>query len=195
MMTTLKDSSEIHEAARLFHELSKPVSQGPLLMLTPDEEEEVEGLRIASVWLRVTSVIDVDEGAKAPELPKGTKIEDSLVAICERGGFFGAVVAEMSELPVAVFRSHPGHQAVAAFLNAYSQMLPEAMSILRAARTFGYSLAINERDKAVVRRFDVNDIPHYLMVFCPKMTDERVEIESSISHIISIIVHESLVNR
>ena len=195
-MTTLKDSSEIHEAARLFHELSKPVSKSPVLMLAPDEEGE-EGSGVNSVWLKMTSVIETQGSARSGggRHQDSIRLEGSLMELCERGGFIGAVVAEHSEFPVAVFRSTPGHLAIAALFSAYSNMLPYAMPILKSRKISGLSVAVSQWDKAVVRRFDVNDTPHYLMVFCSKQTDERVEVESSISQIISILAHDALLNR
>ena len=195
MMTTLKDSSEIHEAARLFHELSKPVSQSPVLMLAPDEESQ-EDSGGSSVWLKMASVVETGEGLHGGgRRQKGARLEESMIEMCERGGFIGAVVAELTEFPVAVFRSGPGHQAVAALFSAYGKMLPYAMSTLKTRKVSGVSVAVSLWDKAVVRRFDINDIPHYLMVFCSKKTDERVEVESSISLIISTLAHEALINR
>lgn len=194
MMKTLKDSSEIHEAARLFHELSKPASLSPVLQLAPDDEGDASFGATPSHWLRMSTIIG-DDSYVAGKKPKGKKLEENLVAMCERGKFIGAVVAEESRLPCAVFHSPLSHLAVAGLFKVLSETLPQAMALLKESGTTCVSTRLSESDKAVARRFTVNDVPFYLMVFCPKETDERIEVESSISNIISILAHEALASQ
>ena len=49
------------------------------------------------------------------------------------------------------------------------------------------SVDINYLEKAVVRKFPINEATYYLMTICPQEMDERSEIELSIEQVISIL--------
>ena len=121
------------------------------------------------------------------ELYRGDQLENALIEMCQRAGFNGATLADTDGLPLAIYNSPIGHEEIAAFTTVLGVALERAGSLLGEYNANNISLDINYTDKAVLRRFVINDTPFFLMVICPQEVDERSEVELTINQITSIL--------
>ncbi len=184
-MQTLKDSSEIQEAVKLFDELvaQSAVSVSGAVRRVPSSPRPTPARRRSAA------------PSPAPEPPppssegqyRGDRLENTLYAMCKRGGFQGAVIADSDGLPLAVYNSPVADDAIAAFTTVLGDALEKAGHLLEQSDANNISLDINYTDKAVLRRFAINDLPYFMMMICPQDVDERAEVELSIDQIISIL--------
>jgi hypothetical protein len=189
-MKTLKDSSEIQEAVKLFDELvaQSAVGFSGALRRAPAAPRTAAGRPTPAPRRRSSSP------APGPELPRpseghyrGDRLENTLYAMCKRGGFQGAVIADGNGLPLAVYNSPVGDDAIAAFTIVLGDALEKAGRLLDQSDANNISLDINLTDKAVLRRFAISDLPYFMMMICPQDVDERAEAELSIDQIIAIL--------
>lgn len=125
---------------------------------------------------------------KKPEKKfRGDKLEDTLDEMCRRGGFTGAVVADNTGLPLAVHNSPVGADAIAAFTTVLGGALEKAGTLLGQHGAETISMDISYADKVVLRLFTIEGKPYFIMILCPRNSDERGEIELSIKRIVAIL--------
>jgi hypothetical protein len=193
-MKTLRDSSEIKEAARIISELAAnsavtspskidpqwpkiPLAAPMHISLGPDQGT---GQSMAGFSLSQEEV--------EPEIVyRGDQLEEALVAMCKRGGFNGAVVADDNGFPLASYNSPVGDEVVAAFTSVLGMALEEAGDLLDQHEANYITMDINYTEKAALRRFFIKDIPYSMMIICPQEVDEKSEVELSIDQIIKIL--------
>jgi hypothetical protein len=128
----------------------------------------------------------------APEAPeesayRGDRLENTLAAMCKRGEFSSAVIADNSGLPLAAYNTPDKSDEIAAFATILGETLVKASTMLDQPNANNVSLDINYSDKAVLRRFMINEAPYYLFIICPQEMDERSEVELSVKQISSIL--------
>jgi len=201
-MSMLKDSSELKEALDLFRDfldddapvVSRRATTGLGGLLDPPGEQPVQH-RSGPTETRSAGVVVQSPPLKTPPKPlapvegefRGDRLENSLIAMCQRGGFHGAVVADDSGLPLAVFNSPVEKEKIAAFTAVLGDAMAKAGRFLHEHGAEYISMDINYKDKVVVRSFDVLDQTIYLMVLCPQEMDERAEVELSLQQVASIL--------
>jgi hypothetical protein len=188
-MKTLKDSSEIHEAARLFVELSRPVASTPILQLAPDDESEQLIGSARPVWTRLFAVIDDDAPASEKDERGFARLDEFLVNLCEEGGFFGAMVLNDERVIDAVFHTPQTPSAMAALATVIGGAMKTAAAALSAKSGEFSHAAVGVGDKVVARRIIVSEAPFAVAVFCPDGTDEKAAVEEGIGELISLLVH------
>jgi len=195
-MNMLKDSSEIHEAVTLLGNLIDqaavvtPYHHKLPASTIPPRYDNMQKSR-APQYDRADSELPVyttpDTMGDEP-LYRGDLLENTVVAMCRRGGFNGAVVADSDGLSLAVFNSPVDEDALAAFTVVLGDALEKAGKVLNQQEASYISMDINYTDKVVLRRFLLNDDnPFYMMVICGQEVDERDEVELSIDQIRTIL--------
>lgn len=189
----MKDSSEIQEAAQLFNEL---VAKSAVVSGT-FQKTLVKGPRFPS--RRQTSILTAGTDKNLPVSPiemaagdsdkmyRGDRLENTLFAMCKRGGFQGSVLVDSDGLPVAVYNSPVEQELSAAFAMVLGEALGKAAKLLNQNDANNIALDINFTDKAVIRCFHINTSPFFLMIICSQEIDERAEVELSIEQITSIL--------
>ena len=214
MMKSLKDFSEVLEASALFEKLIDqsavvgPANQAlpvlpPIALKRPlPYAAEAVQPAAATAPAPATAPAALSPRLKAPtprpELPelddmvndsqyRGDRLKKALHAMCKRGGFSGAVVADTDGLPLAVYNSPVGDDVLAAFTIVLGEALDKAGKMLGQNEANNISLDINYMDKAILRQFSINDVSFYMMVICPQETDERSEVELSIDQVMLIL--------
>ncbi len=199
-MSILKDSSELKEAFDLFRDF---VEEGAPVryrsMGGADSLQSVDGVVPETAPRVVTApVVQTQKVVGATPMPvqpleevegefRGDRLENALIAMCRRGGFKGAVVADDSGLPLAVHNSPVETEEIAAFTAILGDALGKAGRFLHEHGADYISMDINYEEKVVVRSFDVLSLKMYLMVLCPQTMDERAEVELSLQQIASIL--------
>ena len=178
-MNRLRDSSEIQETIRLLNELV--VQSAVVAPIIPDRPPS------PPTGQTIVSVKRAPEPSPPKETYRGDRLDGVLFSMCKRGGFDSAVIADGSGLPLAVYNSPVGDDAVAAFTTVLGDALEKAGKLLDQHDANNISMDINYTDKAVLRRFLINDLPYYVMIICPQEVDERSEVELSTDEIISIL--------
>lgn len=118
---------------------------------------------------------------------RGDQLENILYAMCKRGGFSSAVVADDQGLTLGVYNSPVEPDVLAAFTIILGEAIGKAGRFLDQHEANNISLDINYADKTVVRRFFLADQPYFIMIICPQNTDERAEIELSLDQIIKLL--------
>jgi len=211
-MKTLQDSSEIQEASKLIADLLKPLpvpaapaaSPKPKLFAAAVQEERP--LREVSLKpdAAAPAIKKIEEEAPPAEVQpdsdilvladeesapqfRGDKLEHALAAMCKRSGFIGAVVADNKGLPLAVYNSPVGADAIAAFTTVLGGALEKAGTLLGQHGAETISMDINYADKVVLRLFTIEGNPYFIMVLCPQNVDARSEVELSITQITAIL--------
>ena len=177
-MKTAKDFSEIQEAADLLSSIllkakPGPAKSGPEKKPGPPAVEREKAL--------------YEEIKSETSGFRGDRIEKALEIMCKRGEFIGAVIADINGLPLAVYNSPVGTDALAAFTSVLGNALEKAGHLLDQHGADNISMDINYTDKVVLRRFIVEGQHYFLMIVCPQAVDERSEIELSIEQFISIM--------
>jgi len=216
-MNKLQDSSEIREASKLIADLLNPkpapaapprlpespigtdrgiapfasgdfpASVSPFLAPAPKvaEQRPVETVPLPGTKEFEPRVPAGD--AKPAQQFRGDMLEHSLEAMCKRSGFIGAVVADNKGLPLAVYNSPVGTDAISAFTTVLGGALEKAGTLLGQHGAETISMDINYADKMVLRVFTIDDKPYFIMILCPQHVDVRGEIELSISQITAIL--------
>lgn len=134
-----------------------------------------------------TTKSSYEQSVPVPETEGANPLEKSLSGMCRRGGFHGAVIADLDGLPVAVFNSPVNEAIMAAYSSILGESLEKAASLLNQPDANNISLDINILDKIVLRKFIPDKIPYYLMVISPQNIDERAEIEIVINQVSQIL--------
>ena len=182
-MKTSKDFSEIQEAADLLTGILLRARPEPPKPESPKPgPEKKSGPPAAGVKPPVPEEIKSGDSGF-----RGDRIEKALEIMCRRGEFIGAVIADINGLPLAVYNSPVGTDALAAFTSVLGNALEKAGHLLNQHGADNISMDINYTDKVVLRHFIVAGQDYYLMIVCPQSVDERSEIELSIEQIISIM--------
>ncbi len=195
-MNMLKDSSEIHEAVTLLSDLIDQAAivtpyHHKLPVSTIPQYTDVQKSRASKYATTIDSERSVyvtpDTKSEAP-LFRGDLLEHTIVAMCKRGGFKGAVVADSDGLSLAVFNSPVDDDALAAFTVVLGEALEKAGKVLNQQEANFISMDINYTDKVALRRFLLDDEnPFYMMVICRQEIDEKDEVELSIDQIKTIL--------
>ena len=200
-MNMLKDSSEIREAVTLLGDL---IDQAAVVTpyrhvlpasTIPPKHADVQKTRVPQYDQPQYDQIDSERPAYVtPDtmsdepLYRGDLLENTVVAMCKRGGFNGAVVADSDGLSLAIFNSPVDEDALAAFTVVLGDALEKAGKVLNQQEANYISMDINYTDKVVLRRFLLDDeSPFYMMVICRQEVDERDEVELSIDQIRTIL--------
>jgi predicted regulator of Ras-like GTPase activity (Roadblock/LC7/MglB family) len=118
---------------------------------------------------------------------RGDKLANALYAMCQRGGFSGALIVDDNGLPLAVHQSPVPEEAIGAFAIVLGTALAKAGKLLGQHNAENISIDINYTEKIVLRRFMLGQSPGYLLVICPQEVDERGEVELSIEQIAQIL--------
>ncbi len=117
----------------------------------------------------------------------GNPLERLLSGMCKRGGFHGAVIADLDGLPIGVFNSPVNDEILAAYSTILGESLEKAASFLNQPDANNISLDINILDKIVLRKFSPDTTPYYLMIISPQNIDGRAEVELVINQISQIL--------
>jgi len=115
------------------------------------------------------------------------RLQASLTAMCERGGFLGAVVADASGLCLAAVTPPIAEEQLAAFSSMLGEAMVHAGNLFTSGMANNLSLDINYTDKLAVRRFLFGGVPFCLVVLCPQTCDERAEVELSVDELQRIL--------
>ncbi len=187
-MKMVLDSFEIKAARQLFDELLEPV---PDKAPKPPSPPALQPERETRPMEPAPPVYTADDGsaglAEEGTVFKGDLLEEALVAMCKRGGFLGAVVADVNGLPLTAFNSPVTVEALAAFTTVLGDALAKSGQLLDEPNADNITVYINYTDKAVLRRFMVCDNQYFLMIIAPQEVDERSEVEASITQLTSIL--------
>lgn len=198
-MSLLKDCSEIREAARLARELAAEMGAESA---TPaprtagarsaggDDSSVLHGLAPAAAWTSAPPAAPPSSFAPALRSEssyRGDVLASIVAAMCRRGGFAGAVLADASGLPLVSHNSPVDDDRVAAFTAVLGDALEQAGRFLSQPGADYISLDINYADKAVLRRFALGELRFFLMVLCPQGVDTRGEMELCVKSLVSAL--------
>ncbi len=181
-MSMLKDSSELHEASRLFWDLFDENQAA-------DHSDTGVGLGDRTPE-QPPGMAGPDPSSVEPEAIAGfrdDRLESELVGMCQRGRFSGAVVADTLGLPLAVHNSPVKTESIAVFTSILGDALAKAGRFLGQTGAENIAMNINDKDKVVVRRFSAAGLDLFLMVLCAQSIDERRELEVTIARIVAIL--------
>lgn len=188
-MKKLKDSSEILEAAGILDDLSVKAPGSRMNFSRPRPNRAQPSVQGASPARQPAP----PRGAAAPSPAppegefRGDRLESVLYAMCRRGGFIGALIADNDGLPLAVYNSPIQDEALGAFATILGAALEKAGRLLGQTEANNISVDINYTDKVVLRKFLIREATSFLLIICPQEVDERGEIELSIDQIITIL--------
>ncbi len=186
----MKDSSEIREAAKLFDEL---ISQSAVPRIfsplgTTKRRRVVSGPADLRKKAKHKPVHDKIEISDTTGMYRGDRLENTLFAMCKRGGFSGAMLVDSNGLPLAVYNNPADDESIgAAIAMTLGGALEKIGRLLNYSEINNISIDINYTDKSVIHRFMLEDLSYFLMVVCSQEIDERAEVELSIDNIISVL--------
>lgn len=181
-MTVSKDYSEIQEAAALLLTLLAPEQKTSTLSFPGDDTRQERRETLLSTGVSLQPSLE-ENGVSS----RGERLDNALEALCRRGGFSGAVIADTLGLPVGVFNSPVSQDAIAAFTSVLGNAIDKAGHILNLHNADNISMDVNYTDKMVLRRFNVGDRLYFMMVICAQSIDERSEVELSLDQIIMML--------
>ncbi len=174
-MAILKNSSEIGEAAGIFGELVErsAVVAGQAVRRTTFGTAR-SSFRAENRPSPKPKTISRSKHPRPPEPPgadskfRGDRLESVLFAMCKRGGFSGSVIVDSNGLPLAVYNSPVAEELAAAFAMILGEAMEKGANLLKQIDANHMSVDINYLEKAVVRKFAINDAPYYLMPYAPR---------------------------
>jgi len=185
-MNTLKDSSEIREAIEILDEfINESAIIAPVQPIVMPEVNSRQDLSLDD-----ESHLSVEMGLEIPfskEKYREDQLYNTLVSMCNRGGFKGSVVVDKNGLPLTAYNSPAGDGTIAAITAVLGDSLEKSATILQQNNANNISIDINFTHKAVLRRFFINDTPFFIIVICQQEVDERDEVELSIDKIKSVL--------
>ncbi len=187
-MSMLKDSSELAEAARLFRDLFENQAAAGSNLTVAASEGEAASDRSSEQPLAPPPPDAAPPPPEAapppPETPAGMagdpfpvepeaiageyrddRLEFELVAMCERGGFSGAVVSDTLGLPLAVHNSPVQTDSIAAFSSILGDALAKAGRFLGQPGAENISMHINDFSRYIKNR--AMKIRDYFRAFWP----------------------------
>jgi len=208
-MKILKDSSEIREARELLLQimnapasapsagvgsLSKgqtgvtPASAVPAIVAPP--AAAVEMAPAFEQWVAVPASGGREREVRVTavqEWSRGDRLQNILALFCEREGLTGALVTDSNGLPLAASSSVAASENLAAFSTVLGDVLTKASSYLGQDDASDVSLDINASQKVVLRRFDLEGRPCYLLVLCAAVCEPRRAMREAIPGIVSTL--------
>jgi hypothetical protein len=129
--------------------------------------------------------------AAGATLSREQVIQGILESMCRRGGFQGAVIADDRGLILAEFNCPLSADAVAACSSILGEPMKQAGGRVEHAESRpNIDQAINkiaDVDKIVMRQFQMDHEPYYLIVISPQDVDERSELEVTIDQLLSVL--------
>lgn len=186
-MKTQTDFSELQEAAQLLSRILEAEEKTGKDLTASDTKEVANTVNATEKAVSPVAAAEKDQPSDVTAGSRGDRIEKALEVLCKRGGFSGAVIADINGLPLAVYNSPVGVNALAAFTSVLGSALEKAGHLLEQHGADNISMDINYADKIVLRRFSIKGLQYYLMVICPQNIDERSEIELSLEQIVAIL--------
>ncbi|MCK4766308.1 MAG: hypothetical protein KAW12_29200 [Candidatus Aminicenantes bacterium] len=127
--------------------------------------------------------IEIEDNEDAPEDPLGKALKE----MCTRGGFPGAVLADREGHPLALYNSPLAVGIMVEFITSLGQTLDETAALLHKPEAGSISIAVDESDKLVLRKFSMKDIPYYLVILCSRGVDERAGAALAVAQISAIL--------
>lgn len=118
---------------------------------------------------------------------RDNKLEDILGDMCRRSGMIGALLADVNGLPVASYRSPVENEVFAAFASVLGETMDKAGYFLDQHDADYIAVDINYADKAVVKKFLIDDAIFYLIIIVPKHINERGEVDYTIEKLNSVL--------
>lgn len=205
-MNSLKNSSELKEAATLigdlllpipeslqydvFHDICPPGAFQDFSESTHlfDEFTEAQSLAQSSVGLQKPAsplpLVDADFG----EIEYvGDQLETLLTNLCHQSGFQSAIVADNQGLPIGGYNTPTSIDSLAAFSSVMGSVIDRVPYFFDQSDANNVSIDINFMDKAVVRKFQIDDSPFFLLILCPQEIDERAYIELFSDQIVEVL--------
>ena len=195
MTNQLWDFFDITETNKLFNELIdtqdisiKEDSRNNPVILTDkihSESEQENSVNESIHKEQVHTIPDKKPATIKHESPSKEKnsLENALIDMCRKGGFYGAVIADLNGLPLAVYNSPVDGDVIAAYTSILGESLEKASHFLNQPEANNISMDINILDKIVLRKFLITGISYYLMIISPKNIDEKAEIEAILTQI------------
>ncbi len=186
----MKDSSEIREAAKLFDELisqsAVPITFSPLKPMSRKRGRTGSAaLRKKTKHQPAPHKIEISD---TTGMYRGDRLENTLFAMCKRGGFIGSMLVDANGLPLAVYNSPADDESIgAAIAMTLGEALEKTGRLLNQGEVNNIAIDINYTDKTVIHRFTLEDLSYFLMIVCSQEIDERAEVELSIENIISVL--------
>ncbi len=169
MENRLKDSRELYEAASIFN-----------VLLADNQELPLKQQQVADAGVGVDALTE-----KRPF--RGDQLESVLYAMCQRGGFQGAAVADDQGFALAIYNSPVEEGVLAAFATVLGDAMGKAGRFLDQHDANNIALDINYIDKAVVRKFVLGDHTFFILIICSQEIDERSEVELSVEQVIKVL--------
>lgn len=192
-MKTLRDSFALKEAARISGELVAEAA----INAPANQDTDWPRVTLAQPVSVVMATDTLDNRSEPAELSSDDSepaivyreelLENTLVTMCKRGGFNGAVIADDNGFPLAAYNSPVDDEILAAFTSVLGMALGEAGKLLEEHEANHISLDINYTEKAALRLFHVDDNPYFMMIICPQEIDEKAEVELSIGQVAKIL--------
>jgi predicted regulator of Ras-like GTPase activity (Roadblock/LC7/MglB family) len=203
-MKMLKDSSEVKEARELLLQImnapasapsagvgslsnrltdAAPASVVPAVVVTPSPA-------VVEQWVAVPASAGGEREAPASAVQqwsRGDRLQNILALFCEREGLTGALVTDSNGLPLAASSSVASSENLAAFSTVLGDVLTKASSYLGQDDASDVSLDINASQKVVLRRFDLEGRPCYLLVLCAAVCEPRRAMREAIPGIVSTL--------
>lgn len=186
-MTHRWDFSEIGEAARLCADLLSPSGKSsPRPMVRQVRAVARPAPALARLALLTRPAVSPGSTTVSGNT-RQDRLQASLTAMCERGGFLGAVVADAAGLCLAAVTPPVAEERLAALSATLGEALVQAGNLFTSGMANNLSLDLNYTDKLTVRRFLFGGVPFCLVVLCPQTCDERAEVELSVDELQRIL--------
>ncbi len=110
--------------------------------------------------------------------------------MCRRAGFNGTVVTDGDGLPLALHNSPIRVDVIGALTTVLGGALERGSRLLGTSGVGTLSLDMGLTDKAILRRFVIDERTYYLLVLCGQEVDPRSEIELSVLRLTSLLSSE-----
>ncbi len=188
-MSRLTGCSEVQEAFQLFFDLvddpvlaTRPLPAAPVVRAVVVPPPAVTP-RAAAAGAALATPLEEPAAAGF----RGDRLDRILAAMCQRGGFAGAVVVDPSGLPLAAHNSPADVDAVAAFTAVLGDTLERVGRFFNQPGAAAITVDVDYENKVVVRRFRARDLDLLLLLVCPQTVDERSEVELSTAQMAAVL--------
>jgi len=118
---------------------------------------------------------------------RGEQLTRALAAICTRGGFQGAGIADENGLLLAAHNLPHRPDAIGAITSTLGQALASIGKVTGRPDLSTIAVDLSYEEKLVVCRIDDAGPPYFLLVQCTLDTDARIELELSIGQLVEIV--------
>ncbi len=122
---------------------------------------------------------------------RSRRLQDTLISMCTRGGFTGALLADGNGLPLSIHNAPFQEDLLAAFTAVMEEFLEKTERLLPQPIADTISVNFEETDKLILRKFLIKGTPYFLLIKCPRETDERNEMKLSITRLSMILKDRS----